>query len=211
MSVTLKWLIILVFLVVILFVPWGVFYYTGWAVGAAFMFLISLIYWVFASFFNAIAYVLVTAINAVASIIMGVIIWIVEFFMSLFMKPNYFNPKSQAYEFYWQPGHALFDNSLLKYSDIATVPILMVPIKPDWQPWMNQILIVKFFELVPGAQAIANAFGTIGDAMGKAFQDIIIHSPPWVVILIGLLPVILVISIVVWIYLKYRYAPEMTS
>jgi hypothetical protein len=188
---------------VILFVPWGVFYYTGWAVGAAFMFLISLIYWAFASFFNAIAYVLVTAINAVASIVMGVIIWIVEFFMSIFMKPNYVNPAKGTYEYYWVAGHNLFDNALLRYSDVATVPTLMVPITPEWQPWMNQILIVKLFQLVPGLQAIADMFTAVGNAMGKAFESIILHSPPWIVILIGLLPVILVIAIGIYVYKKY--------
>ena len=84
MSVTLKWLIIIVFMVVILFVPWGIFYYAGWAVGAAFMFLISLIYWVIANFFNGIAYVLVSIINGIVRVIMGVVIFIVEVILDFF-------------------------------------------------------------------------------------------------------------------------------
>jgi hypothetical protein len=84
MSITLKWLIIIVFLVVILFVPWGIFYYSGWAVAAAFMFLISLIYWVFISFFNGIAYVLVSLINGITRVVMGVIIFVVEYILDFF-------------------------------------------------------------------------------------------------------------------------------
>lgn len=86
MSVTLKWLIILVFLVVVFFVPWGIFYYSGWAVAAAFMFLISLIYWVFISFFNGIAYVLVSLINGITRVVMGVIIFVVEYILDFFTR-----------------------------------------------------------------------------------------------------------------------------
>ena len=204
MSTTIKWLIVLVFTFVILFVPWGIFYYTGWAVGAAFMFLISLIYWVFASFFNAIAYGIVSLINGVVSIFMGLVIWIVEFILGIIMKPNYYNPNSGKYEYYWENGHALFNASLLKYSDVASVPTLMIPITPKWEGWMNNILIVKLIEHIPGLQPIINAFGVIGSAMGNTFQNVITHSDPWVVMFIGFLPIIIIAAIFIAIYLKYR-------
>ena len=60
-----KFLVGLVFALVILFVPIGVFFYAGWAVAVGFMFLISLIYWIFVNIFNGVAYVIISLINVV--------------------------------------------------------------------------------------------------------------------------------------------------
>jgi hypothetical protein len=59
MSTVMKLLVAIVFLFALLFVPIGVFYYAGWAVGAGFMFLVALIYWIFVNIFNGIATVAV--------------------------------------------------------------------------------------------------------------------------------------------------------
>lgn len=245
MSVTLKWIIIIVFLFVILFVPWGVFYYTGWAVAAGFMFLVSLIYWVFISFFNGIAYVLVALINMITRIIMGILIFIAEAVLSLFHKGQYrwipdpawsarFRPTTidgqeistpwdhpgflgtkpgyalEVPSNYWYEGRVLMEASLIRYDQIANVPALMFVSPPEWQPWMYNILIVKILEKIPGLATVARAWDEIiGRGMSQAAANFVETSPPWIVILLGCTPFIIIGIILVYIYLKYRKDAEL--
>ena len=196
-SSAIKTITILAFAFVILFIPWGIFYYTGWAMAAAFMFLISLIYWIFVNIFNGLASVLVTIINGIASIIMGSIIWIVEAIMDFFMKGD---------GWYWSNGHQILDGSLISYSQIANVPSLMIVTPPAWEGWMNTILIVKLFEHIPGLSAIFNAYSThIGNGVSQAFANFVATADPWSVVAVALLPLAIFVGFLIYVYQKNKY------
>ncbi len=150
MTKALKALTIIVMAVVLLFVPWGIFYYSGWAVGASFMFLLSLIFWVFVSVFNGIAYVLVALINAITRMIMmgiiGFVEWVTGFFTgnsvrTVSLKIGGVEMTKTVSENYWVQGHELLENSLIPYDMIASVPSLMHIVTPDWKPWFNDSII----------------------------------------------------------------------
>jgi len=225
LSATIKWLIVLVMFLAILFVPWGIFYYTGWAVAAAVMFLISLIYWIFINIFNGIAYVLISFINAIVSVIMGVVIRIVETLMGIlvaegpdFLDHSYFNTarcgesgttsyqgQCGVWEYYWRNGHELLDNSMISYDMIAEVPALMVVSAPAWQDWMFTPLIVKAFEHIPGLAVLVDAYQEhIGWGISNAFKTFVETAEPWQVVLVGMAPVIAIVTILVAIYFKFR-------
>jgi hypothetical protein len=240
MSVTLKWLIIIVFLFVILFIPWGVFYYTGWAVAAAFMFLISLIYWVFVSFFNGIAYVLVSLINLITRVIMGILIFVAEAVLGIFMgsgqrwvpdpawaarfRPTTidgqlieipwdhpgFRGQTAGYAIevsnsYWYEGRVLMEASLIRYDQIANIPALMMVSPPEWQSWMYNILIVKILEKIPGLSNVASAWDNIiGRGLSNAAANFVETAPPWLVVLLGCTPLIIIAIVLIYIYWKYK-------
>ncbi len=128
-SKALKTLTIIAFALALLFVPWGVFYYVGWSVGAAFMFLISLIYWAVISLFNAIAFVIVSFINGIATILMGSIVAMVDAVLGALGLGI------------WENGRYFLDNALIKYSQIANVPSLYHIVEPTWQSFMNDTII----------------------------------------------------------------------
>jgi len=198
MSMSMKALIALAFFVAILFVPWGLFYYAGWAIAAAVMFLISLIYWVFANLFNAIASGLIAVINGVATIFMGVIVRIVEGILSLLFVGGWSG-------YGWQQGRDLMNHALLPYSSIATPPNLMNIQTPHWQPFFNTTLIAKLFEHIPGLQAFADSFNKyIGQGIGDAFAGFVSTAPGWEVILVGLIPVYVVVGVLIFFYYKNR-------
>lgn len=250
MSVTLKWLIMITFLVVILFVPWGIFYYAGWAVAAAFMFLIALIYWIFISLFNGIANVLVTLINGIVRVIMGAIIFIVEALLSFFTQdantykyvpdPNWAaNFKSgQIFEGetltnpwdhpgflrhepgyairvkrnYWFDGHVLMEASLIRFDEIANVPSLMFVSPPEWQDWMYDILIVKLLEHIPGLKEVGRAWDQwMGQGIANAIKEFTMTAPPWLVILIGCMPFIILAAVIIYFYLTFKRKMESSA
>jgi hypothetical protein len=161
MTTTLKALTILVFALAILFVPWGVFYYTGWAVGAAFMFLVSLLYWVTISAFNGIANVLVAVINAITRILMSAIIafveWVTGFFTGTAMKSvtieiGGIKITRSVSANYWTQGHEILENSLISYDQIASVPSLMTVVTPEWQGYFNDTIAGHILDMF-GVQA----------------------------------------------------------
>lgn len=147
----LKLLTVLVFALVILFIPWGIYYYTAWAIAAAFMFLISLIFWVFVSLFNGIAYALVAIINGVVTVIMSTAIWIFEAILAFFTRtgmkwvpnpePAALPPMIHVPNSYWTEGHVLMHNSLIRYDQITSIPSLMTATTPGWTSWMNDTII----------------------------------------------------------------------
>jgi len=214
-SKTLKLLLVLVFMVVILFTPWGIFYYTGWAVGAAFMFLISLIYWVFINILNGVAYVLVSIINGIATVILSLVIWVVEAILGFFSPGHKFvsNPDPNGYPSiirvqgnYWYEGHALLYNSLIRYDQIANVPSLMIVVAPKWQPWMYNILIVKLIEHIPGLGGLFKTVDIANNAIVNAYRDFVSTADPLVVLAVGLAPLIAIVIILVVVYFRNRYA-----
>jgi hypothetical protein len=199
MSSTIKSLIVIVFFVAILFVPWGVFYYAGWAVGAAFMFLISMIYWVFVNIFNALASGIIAVVNGVASIFMGFIIWIVEAIMHIFLGSGW----------QWWNGRGLMENSLISYHAIAPggAPALLSVQAPVWQNWFNTTLIVKLLEHIPGAQAFIDAYNTVVvGGIHNAFSGFVGSAPGWMIIVVGLIPLLATISVLVYVYYKNKGA-----
>ena len=184
----LKWLTILVFALVLLFVPVGVFSYAGWAVGAAFMFLLSLIFWVFVNLFNGLASILVTIINGIASIIMGAIIWVIEAIMDFFMTGE---------GYYWTNGHELLDNALIKYSQIANVPELYHIVTPTWEPWMNEPL----FAHLMGMLGISFDLSWIGAPIRAFYSGLPVEQA----MIIGLAIIIAPIAFLIYIYYKNRH------
>jgi len=213
MSKNLKLLIALVFFIVIMFVPWGVFYYTGWAVGAAFMFLVSLIYWVFANLFNGIAYVMVTAINGIATILISVLIWIVENILGFFIGtdtksvPDPYNAGENIFVRgnYWVEGHHLLTHSLIKYSQISVIPELMKVDTPDWQPWMNNILIVKIIEHVPGVGGFVKTVDITNNAIIKIYRDFVTTADPVWVMYVCIFPIVVVFAVLLYVYYKNKH------
>lgn len=131
MTKALKTLIVGVFALALLFVPYGVFYYTGWAIGAAFMFLVSVIFWVFVSLFNSIAYAIVAIINGVTTIFMSAVIFLVESILGMLPGDAML----------WDNGRELMNNALIKYGQVANIPSLYHIVEPDWQSWMNNTII----------------------------------------------------------------------
>lgn len=196
-SKALKMLTLIVFTFVLLFVPWGVFYYTGWAVGAAFMFLISLVFWVFSSVFNGIAFVLVSLINMIASVIMGAIIFIAEFVLQFLLGKNAVDPYTGESVYRWEGGRQLFEGSLIEYSDIAAVPQLMHIQEPAWQPWMNDTMIGHLM----GLMGITDAFGWIGESFENFYTGL-----DWAqATALGCLIVAIPIGLLIYTYWKNRY------
>lgn len=261
-----KFGIALVFLLALFFVPIGIFYYTGWAVGAAIMFLISLIYWVFINIFNGIAYVIISALNGIITIMIQVIITLVETVLGWLRGSGTWlvvpNPiwaaqysrstgndpwgakvfadaqasineqiklltsktsndiaaivNTQAYAryvppSYWYEGHLLIENTLIRYDQIANIPVLMLISRPEWQPAYNETIvsaILRLFGLSDIADAFKNAIYNIGYT--KAFQGFATNSEPWLVVLVGLLPLITIALIVYYIYRKNKSEIGMT-
>jgi len=185
MSNALKLVTILAFALAILFIPWGVFYYVGWAVAAAFMFLVSLIFWVFTSLFNGIAYVLVTIINAATSIVMGVIVWLVQ---------AVFNALGLGV---WTNGQTLMQTSLLEYSQIANIPSLYTIVTPSWQPWMNDPLIGHLFKMA----GISFDFSWLF----TPFKNFYSALPPEQAVVLGLTIIAVPIIFLVYVYYKNRH------
>jgi hypothetical protein len=194
MTSTMKLVIVMVFFLAILFLPWGIFYYAGWAIGAAAMFLVSMIYWIFVNFFNAIATGIIGVVNGVATIFMGFIIWIVEAIMGVFMNG-----------YHWVNGRDLLTNSLITYNTVADVPSLLTVKVPEWQNWFNTTLIAKLLEHVPGLQAFVNAYNdVVVKAIKNVFSGFVESAPGWQVILIGLIPIFIIAAIVIIVYVRNR-------
>jgi len=184
-----KTLSILVFAFILLFIPWGVFYYTGWAVGAAFMFLISLIYWVFISLFTGIAYVLVSFINGIATILLGSVVFMVE---SILGALGVFKGGEQ-----WTNGRYLMDNALIKHSQIANIPSLYTIVTPRWQPWMNDTIIghlLKLFRVKADLSLIS-----------KPFREFYLSLSPEHAVVLGLVLILIPILFLIMVYYKNRH------
>jgi len=231
-STTMKWLVILVFLLAILFVPWGIFYYAGWAMAAAVMFLISVIYWVFINIFNGIGTVMVAIINGIVSIIMYAIIWVVEFCLKLVVTESltkwvpdplwasrydgdpWTNERFLAHESgfalevnrnYWFDGHMILEGSLIRYDLLANVPSLYVIVAPKWESWMYEPLIVKMFQYIPGLQGIADGLGELNRGIAGGFATFVDTAEGWQVVLVGLMPIMIIIAIVLFVYYRNRH------
>jgi hypothetical protein len=181
----LKTLAILVFALVLLFIPWGVFYYTAWGVASAFMFLISLIYWVFVNLFNGIAYGLVAIINGIASIFLGLIVAVVEAIFGVLGLGQ------------WANGRYLLSNSLISYDQIANVPSLYHIVTPAWQPWMNDTIIGHVLHLL----GIPLNFSMFSDQFRAFYLGL---SPDQAVIL-GLIIIMIPIVYLAVVYYRNRY------
>jgi len=186
MSKAMKFLIVLVFAVVIFFVPWGVFYYSGWAVGAGFMFLVSVIYWAFISFFNAIASIVVTLINATATIIMYGLINAVEIVTSFMRVPR------------WTAGRELVEKSLIQFDQLAEVPSLMTVIEPEWQSWMNNALITHL---------LFNVFKVDYPLtwLSKPVSDFYASLDAGQAMMVGLMIIAIPIGLIAFAYFKNRH------
>ena len=185
-SRALKTLSVLVFAVVLLFVPWGVVIYTGWAVGAAFMFLIALIFWVFVNLFGGIGSALVAGINGLFSIVMGSIIYVVE---AIFNALNIGTV--------WQNGRDLLENSLINLDQIANVPSLYHIVTPEWRPEYNTTIISKILEVL----GIQTDFTMFSDK----FKEFYISLSPEYAVIIGLAIVAIPIVYLLVVYYKNRY------
>lgn len=193
-TTAMKTLAVIVFALVLLFVPWGVFYYTGWAVGAGFMFLVSLIFWVFISLFNGIAYVLVSLINGITSIIMGALVGLVEAFLG-WLKIGNLNPQTGVYE--WDNGRYLLTHSLITYSQIADVPSLYHVITPTWQPFMNDTIIGH----VLGLLGVSLDFSWLT----SPFEDFYTNLPAEQAVVLGCFIIALPILFLAWVYYRNRH------
>lgn len=244
LSVTLKALVIFVIFAAVLFIPWGIFYYTGWAIAAAFMFLISLVFWLMISVLNGVAFVAVTVVNGVVTIIMRVVIFLVEAILGFLVRdmtkiipnPNWASRydgdpwAAEAFDTaqtslaqgeiatspyamevpnnYWYQGHLLLQGTLIDYSQIATIPSLMVAEAPNWTDAMNVTLVSKLIALL-GLDNIAGEFEHwISIGVGNAFEGFIDFAPPWMVVLVGLLPAIILAVGVYWYYRKNKHKIE---
>ena len=152
------------------------------------MFLLSLIYWVFVNIFNGIAYIAVSIINGFVSIIIRLIKAAVEAIFSIFGGGS------------WTAGDYLLKNALIKYSEIAQVPKLMKPVPPEWKPWMSHSIISKILEIT-GFKGLMKWFTTYYEITGKMVaQSLYNMSPAHLVIIFVLIPVIGVISIIMYLY-----------
>jgi len=192
MGRTMKLVLSIIFSVIILFVPWGIFYYAGWALGAAIMFLLSAIYWVFINVFNGIAYIAVSIINAFVSIIIRLIKAAVEAIFTIFGGGT------------WTAGDYLLNKALIKYSEIAQAPKLMKPIPPKWEPWMAQSVLTKLLEIT-GLKEMTKWFATYYEITGKMVAQSLYNMPPsYLVLIFVFIPAVLVIAIIV--YLRRRSA-----
>ena len=190
MGRSMKFALGIIFLVIFLFAPWGIFYYAGWAFGAAIMFLLSLIYWVFISIFNGIAYIAVSIINGTVSIIIRLIKAVVEAIFTIFGKEK------------WTAGDYLLQNALIKYNEIADVPSLLKPIPPKWQPWMSHSIISKVLEIT-GIRGLTRWFTTYYEIVGRSVANSLYHmSPTHLVLIFVLIPVLGLIAILWYIYRK---------
>ena len=230
-SKTMKYLIALVFFLAIFFVPWGIFYYAGWAMAAAVMFLISLIYWVFVNIFNGIASIIISIINGIVRVIMGAVILIVEFIMNVFTRDTHkwvpdplwasrYSGDPWSYTMfmlhrpgyavrvpaeYWWQGHVLLEGSLIRYDQLANIPSLMLVEAPPWEPWMYTTLIVKFFEHIPGLNGLANGMFMLNEGIAGGFADFVSTADPLHVIVVGCIPIILVASVLGYVYYSNRH------
>jgi len=205
-STAVKTTIMLVFAFALLFLPWGVFYYTGWAVGAAFMFLISLIYWALISFFNGIAFVIVGIINGIVTVILSMLIWIIEMILGLFsggMKtvtnPDPYGTAStiRVPGNYWYEGHALMHNSMIRYDQIANIPSLMIISEPGWKGWMNDTLIGH----VMGLLGIEIDFSWISEPFRQLYSTMSTGA----LVAVSLIVVAIPIVFLVYVYMKNRH------
>ena len=181
-SKALKTTLVLVFALVLLFLPIGIFWYAGWAVGASVMFLISLIYWIVISLFNGLAFIIVSAINGVATILMGSIVAMVDAIMGALGLGV------------WENGRYFLENALIKYSQIANVPSLYAVKEPAWESYMNNTIIGEVLKI----------FGISLDLSWFAapFQSFYTGLAPEQAVVLGL--VILAIPIVFLGYIYYK-------
>lgn len=207
MTKVLKILTVLVMAVAILFVPWGIFYYAGWAVGAAFMFLLSLIFWVFISMFNSIAYVLVAIINAISRIILMGIVGLVEWVTGFFTGVGAVKTASitigdvtitrSVSANYWTQGHELMENSLISYEMISEVPSLMIIVTPEWQSWFNDSIIGHLLNML----GIKASLTFISDPFRQFYESL----DPTAALMFGLLIVAIPVGFLAYVYFKNRH------
>lgn len=184
-SKTLKTLITFVFALALLFVPIGVFYYTGWALAAAFMFLISLIYWVFSNAFFGIAQGLVALINGIASLFLGVIVYVVEAIFSVLNLGA------------WENGRHLLENSLINYDQLANIPSLYQVEKPPWENWMNESILSKVIDIL--------GFDTDFSMFSDQFRTFYLALSPTEAVIIGLVIILIPIIWLAAVYFRNRY------
>jgi len=188
MGRSMKFALAIIFAVIIFFTPWGIFYYAGWAFGAAIMFLLSLIYWVFVNIFNGIAYIAVSIINGIVSIIIRMIKAVVEAIFIIFGGGK------------WTAGDYLLQNALIRYNEIANVPSLMRPTPPKWQSWMGQSIISKLLEIT-GFKGLTKWFTIYYEIVGRSVANSLHHMPAsHLVLVFVLIPVLGLIAILWYIY-----------
>jgi len=189
MSETLKGLLALVFFVVLLFVPWGIFQYTGWAVFAAFAFLINSIYWVFINIFNGAASLIIAVINGIISILIGVIAFLVNAVFNVLGVPK------------WTAGEQLIANSLIHYDEIADIPHLMTIATPKFSHY--ETIIDKIMEWL----GIKFSLGFLWQPVLERMEDWASSSstPIYGPIAIGLIPVGIIIGVIYLVYRKGKY------
>jgi hypothetical protein len=183
-SRSLKTLITLVFALAILFIPIGIFYYVGWAVAAAGMFLVSLIYWIFSNAFFGIAQGLVALINGIASLFLGMVVYVVEAIFSVLNLGT------------WENGRHLLENSLINYDQIANVPSLYEIVKPGWENWMNESLLSKIIEIL--------GFDTNFSMFSDQFEAFYLALSPTQAVIIGLVIILIPIVYLAAVYYRNR-------
>jgi len=239
-SKVMKILIILVFFLCIFFIPWGIFYYAGWAVAAAVMFLLSLIYWIFITLFNGIASLIVSLINGAVRMIMSAVIMVVEVVLDALTEGTnvaatwerkvpeplwasrytgtYNGTQMDVFEaataagrnvtvpnHYWWDGHVILEGSLINFSQIANVPALMTVVAPQWQSWMYDTLIVKMIQFIPGLKGLTDGWLSVNRGIVGAFEHFVDTAPGYQVLIVGLIPIIIIISLVLIVYFKNRH------
>ncbi len=185
MTRSLKALITIVFALVLLFVPWGVFLFAGWSVGVAFMFLVSLLFWVFTSLFNSIAYGAVALINGISSMFLGIVVYVVEAVLGFLGMSS------------WENGRYLMENGLINYDQIASIPSLYEIITPEWTDSMNTTIISKVLTLLGFNSESFSIFS-------GQFEAFYIGLEPLHAMIIGLSIILIPIAYLLIVYYKNR-------
>jgi hypothetical protein len=103
---------------------------------------------------------------------------------------------------YWYDGHLLLEASLIRFDQIANIPSLMFVKAPEWQDAYNETIISFIFRMT-GLTDIANAFKEfiLIKGFSNAMKTFVNTSPPWLVILVGMAPILIGIAI---IYIWYK-------
>lgn len=185
MSQSMKTLIAIVFSLVLLFVPWGVFIYAGWAVGAAAMFLVSILFWIFSSLFNAIGHGGVALINGISSMILGVIVYVVEAVLGFLNMGT------------WENGRYLMENGLISYDQIASIPSLYEIQTPVWSDAMNTTIISKVLEIMGFNAESFNLFS-------EQFKTFYLNLEPIHAMVFSLMIVLIPLIYLVVVYYRNR-------
>jgi hypothetical protein len=189
----------------VLFIPVGFFTFSGWAIAALAMVIISAFYLILLNIFKALASMVVAFINAVFSVIGGIVIKITEAILGAIGKTEevcFGADGSVTGVSTFCNGHSMLGQSLIAAGELNAIVIpLLDPekLKPqmDTTPWIQKLM---------GWFDIKFDLGPIyAKALGGRFMNFVETGNIYMLIAVFVIPTL----IVAWLFYSYMLRPAL--